>query len=337
MKVKIGVDVMGTDRGPLPLIKGVIDAVNEFDVDVTIVGDKTIIEQELKKYKFSKNKVNIIHSSEVIEMNESPIIACKQKKDASINIISSLLKNGEIDAGVSGGNTGAVVTSALLTCGTLEGISRPAIAAIFPNMNNSHGCVFLDVGANVDSKPKHMMQFAVMGAVYAEKMLNILNPRVALLSIGEEENKGNDLVIETAKLLKSTSLNFVGNVEGRDILADKADVIVCDGFVGNIVLKFGESIAERFYIGLKNSFIRRSLFRLLGILLAKPVIKDFFRRTDFTEFGAAPLLGIKKPYFISHGSSPSKAIKNAIKTAKEYVEQSINLHIEKRLSEFKNL
>jgi len=227
--------------------------------------------------------------------------------------------------------SGAAMAAALFIGGRLEGVARPAIALTFPSIKGR--TVILDGGANVDCKPKHLVQFAVMGSVYAERMLGKPNPRVALLSIGEEPTKGNELVLETAPLLKQTPLNFIGNVEGRDIFGDKADVIVCDGFVGNIVLKLGESLAKQFYEGVKNEFKGRSFVRYFGLLLMYPVLYDFLKRSDDNEQGGAPLLGVKQPFFIGHGRSKAKAVANAVKKAAEFVRQGVNVDIERRLAE----
>lgn len=335
MAVKIAVDAMGSDKGPASVIEGALKAVNKYNISVIIVGDEKIIKSELDKERFPAQLVEVKASTQVIGMDESPATACRQKKDASIMVATQLVMEGKADAVVSAGNTGAAMTAALLTLGRLEEVFRPAIAVLIPSTKGQS--VLLDVGANVDCKPKHLLQFAIMGSVYAEYMLKKNKPRVGLLSIGEEETKGNELVLGTRELLKRTSLNFIGNVEGRDIVSDKADVVVCDGFIGNIILKFGETIFEKFYAGLKNEFNGRSIFRHLGALLVKPVIKDFFKRTDRSERGGAPLLGTKEVCFISHGSSSEKAIMNAIRSAADYVSQKVNEHIEDRLKEYKNM
>lgn len=331
--MRIAVDAMGGDKAPRVIVEGAILATEEIDVEVILVGKKEDIQNEISKYKNVSKNISLFNADEKIDMNESPVIACRQKKDSSIMVSNRLVAEDKADAVVSAGNTGASLTSAFLSFGRVEGIIRPAIAALFPSVNGKS--ILLDVGANVDCKPKHLLQFGIMGVVYAERMLKIENPRVGLLSIGEEESKGNEVTLETSRLLKSAPINYIGNVEGRDILSDKADVIVCDGFLGNIILKFGESIVERFYAGLKIEFTRRSIFRNLGALLAKPVVKDYLKKKyDYSEYGAAPLLGLKKTSFISHGGSSAKAIKNAIKTAAEFIKQKVNLHIEEKLKNF---
>lgn len=330
--MRIAVDSMGGDNAPVVIIEGAFLAAKEIEGEIILVGKKEEIEKEFSKYKTIPSNISIVNADEKIEMDESPVIACKTKKDSSIMISNMLVKEDKADVVVSAGNSGAVMTSAFLNFGRLEGIIRPAIAALFPSVKGRS--ILLDVGANVDCKSKHLFQFAIMGTVYAERMLGIDNPRVGLLSIGEEESKGNEVTLETSALLKDTPINYIGNIEGRDILSDKADVIVCDGFVGNIVLKFGESFVEKFYSGIKLEFTRRSIFRNFGALLAKPVVKDFIKKADYSEYGGAPLLGLKKASFICHGGSSRKAIKNAIKTAGEFVRQKVNSHIEERLKKF---
>lgn len=337
--LKIAVDVMGADNGPHALIKGAVLALKETSVDVVLVGVKEVIEEELSKlskyHSIPQSRIVIVNASQVIGMNEVPTTAFRQKKDSSVMVANTLVKEKKADAAISVGNTGAAVASSLLIGGRLKGVYRAAITALFPSSKGR--TVFLDVGANVDCKPKHLLQFAIMGSVYAEKVLKTNSPRIGILNIGEEENKGNELTFDTVKLIKQTSLNFIGNIEGRDILADKADVIICDGFTGNIVLKFGESMAERFYMGLKNEFNGRSILRQLGALLVRPVVKDFLKRIDSTEYGAAPLLGVQCPCFIGHGNSSAKAMKNAIRTASEFVEQEVNRHIEEELVKYENV
>ncbi|MEK6645445.1 MAG: phosphate acyltransferase PlsX, partial [Candidatus Firestonebacteria bacterium] len=321
---------MGGDDAPRVVVEGACIAAKELGVEIILVGDKNSIEHELSKNNHKNLPIYIHHSSEVIGMHESPTNACKQKKDSSIMVAADLVNKGEADAIVSAGNTGAVMTAAFLTFGRLQGISRPALTILFPSDNKQ--CVFLDVGANVDCKAKHLLQFAIMGNVYAKHILNIEKPRVGVLSIGEEDSKGNELTLEASELISKTSLNFIGNVEGGDIVTGKADVVVCDGFVGNVVLKFGESLLEIFYSGLTREFSRRSIFRNFGALLAKPVVKDFLKRTDSSEYGCAQLLGVHGACFISHGKSSSKAIKNSIRTASEFVVHKVNKHIEEEIA-----
>lgn len=322
---------MGGDKGPEPIVEGAVMAVKNQDVEVLLVGREEVLNGLLAKYtKYPKDRLQVVQASEFIEMTESATTAVRQKKDSSIVVATKLARDGKADAVVSMGHSGAAMAAALFIGGRLEGVARPAIALTFPSVNGR--TVILDGGANVDCKPKHLLQFAVMGSVYAERMLGKPKPRIALLSIGEEPTKGNELVLETAPLIKQTPLNFIGNVEGRDIFSDKADVIVCDGFVGNIVLKLGESLARKFYEGVKNEFKGRSFVRYFGLLLMYPVLYDFLKRSDDKEHGGAPLLGVKVPFFIGHGRSSAKAVSNAVKNAAEFVRQGVNVDIESRLA-----
>lgn len=331
--MRIAVDAMGGDRAPSIVVEGAILAAKEIDAEIILVGREQEIRDELAKYKTIPENISLNNASEKIEMHESPVVACRQKPDSSMMVSNKLVSENKADVVVSAGNTGAAMTASFMNFGRLEGVFRPAIAALFPTVIGRN--ILIDVGANVDCKPKHLLQFSVMGMVYAERMLGVSNPRVGLLSIGEEESKGNEATLEASKLLKKVPINYIGNIEGRDVLSDKADVIVCDGFIGNIILKFAESLVERFYAGLKVEFTRRSIFRNLGAILAKPVVKDFLKKKyDYSEYGSAPLLGLKKASFISHGSSSAKAIKNAIKTSAEFVKQRVNSHIEERLKKF---
>lgn len=328
----IALDAMGGDKGPEPIVEGAVAAVRQQDVEVTLVGHQDQIAAHLQKQgTYPKDRLRVVHASEVVDMHD-PATAVRQKKDSSIVVANKLVRDGQAHAVVSMGHSGAAMAASLLIIGRLEGVSRPAISLLFPNKVGR--TVILDGGANVDCKPEHLLQFAVMGSVYAERSLGTPKPKVALLSIGEEPTKGNELVLGTAELLKHAPLNFIGNVEGRDILSGKADVIVCDGFVGNVVLKFGESLVTQFTEGLKNELKGRSFVRYFGALLVYPVLYDFRKRADYVEQGGAPLLGIKQPSFIGHGRSKSKAVANAVKSAAQFVLQGVNAHIEQRLAEY---
>jgi glycerol-3-phosphate acyltransferase PlsX len=263
-------------------------------------------------------------------MHESPTMAVKTKRDSSIVVGSKALKEGEVEAFVSAGNTGAVMASSLMNLGRLKGISRPAIATLIPTLEGAS--ILLDVGANVDCKPKHLLQFAMMGDVYARHIMGNTNPKIGLLSIGEEDGKGNALTSHAFKLLKASSLNFIGNVEGRDIVNGKVDVIVCDGFTGNVVLKFGESLAEM-VLGFLKRELSKNISLRLGAYLAKPAFKKFKKLVDYSEYGGAPLLGVKGVCIICHGASSSKAVKNGIRVACEFINHQVNMHIEERIKE----
>jgi glycerol-3-phosphate acyltransferase PlsX len=262
-------------------------------------------------------------------MGESPTAALRQKKDSSISRAIALVKEGKAEAAISAGNTGAMMATAKVILGTLKGVDRPAIATLFPTLNEP--CALLDVGANVDCRPEHLFQFAVMGSIYVQHILAKKNPRVGLLSIGEEESKGNELTREAYKLLQNApsqgaSINFMGNVEGKDIFKGEADVIVCDGFMGNVVLKACESMAELFDVVLKEELGSKALYRL-GARLCQKGLKSFMKKIDYAEHGGAPLLDVNGVTIICHGRSSVRAIKNAIRVAKELVEEKVNLHI----------
>lgn len=331
--MKIVVDVMGTDYGPKELVLGAVNAVKAYGCEVVLVGDEATIKELLAEYKADKNeKISIRHASQVIAMNEHPARAVRSKKDASIVVASKMLHDGECDALVSSGSTGAAVASALFGVGRIKGVERPAIATPIPNLKGA--TVVLDSGANVDAKPETMAISAIMGAVYAEKILKIDSPKVGLLNIGEEETKGNEQALAAYPLLKKTSfINFIGNVEGRDINKGTVDVVVCDGFVGNVVLKFGEGLASAIMTMMKDAIMNGGFLAKLGGLLIKPALKKMKKRVDPAEYGGALLLGIKAPFIICHGSSKAKAITNAIHVAMEFAEQDVVQIITERVAE----
>lgn len=325
--MKIAVDVMGTDYGPEEIILGAIQAVKQYDCDVYLVGDRTQIETVLKKYKEDKNeRIKIEHASEVIEMSDHPSLSVKAKPDASIVVATRLLHTRVCDALVSAGSTGAAVAAALFGLGRIKGIERPAIATPIPSITGT--TVVLDSGAKVDAKPQHLVQNAIMGSIYAELILKIKNPRVGLLNIGEEETKGNEQALATYPMLKAEEhINFVGNVEGRDINKGTVDVVVCDGFVGNVVLKFAEGLASAIMKLMKEAILNGGFLAKLGGLLIKPAMKGLAKRLDPAEYGGALLLGVKAPFIICHGSSKAKAIKNAIGVAIDFAERDVVEHI----------
>ena len=326
--MKIAVDAMGGDHGPAVVVEGAITAVRESGAAVVLVGDKAAIERELTRLGASTSGIEIRHASQVVGMGESPSQALRRKRDSSLRIAAELVRDGEASAFVSAGNTGAAMAVAMFVVGVLRGVDRPAIAAVLPNLKGHS--VLLDVGANVDPKPWHLFQFAVMGHVYARDILGIERPRVGLLSVGEEEGKGNELTKEAYEQLKDSSLNFLGNVEGRDIYNGHCDVVVTDGFTGNVALKISESLAE-----MVGSMIREELMRdvrsKIGAALAQPAFARFKRRVDYAEMGGAPLLGIDGGAIICHGSSPVKAIKNAVRVAREWAKAGLNEHIKTAL------
>ena len=312
---------MGGDYAPLEIVRGGILAAKELGYKVYLVGDQEEIESILKKSgELNNPNLEVVHAPDKVEMNEPPSNVLR-KKQSSLYVAGMLVRKGEADGLVSAGNTGAVLAVGKFIVGAEEEVERPAIGVALPNPKGK--TVLIDVGANVDSKPRHLVQFAVMGHTYAESILGIKNPRVGILSIGEEEGKGNELVKETYPLLKQTKLNFLGNAEGRDIYAGTFDVIVCDGFVGNVILKASESLGLAVVQMIKEE-IKKSWLAKLGAVLLMPALNNFKKKADFTEYGGIPLLGAKKPVIITHGRANAKAIKNAIKVAGEFLNTNFN-------------
>ena len=321
--MKIAVDVMGTDYGPAEIIKGVLQAVDEYGCDVVLVGDQEVIRQELaREHQENNPRVTIHHASQVIEMKDHPGISVKKKRDASIVVATHLLHEKECDALVSSGSTGAAVASALFGLGRIRGIERPAIATVIPNVKGA--TVLVDSGAKVDAKPEQLVQNAIMGSIYAELQLGIPQPRVGLLNIGEEETKGNEQCLATYPLLKQDShIHFIGNVEGRDINKGTVDVVGCDGFVGNVVLKTMEGLASAVMEILKKTLMESGIFAKLGALLMKPALLRMKKQMDASEYGGALLMGVRAPFIICHGSSKAKAIKNAVRVAIELTQKDV--------------
>ncbi|MCK8816932.1 phosphate acyltransferase PlsX [Natroniella sulfidigena] len=319
--MKIAIDAMGGDHAPQEIIKGVMESIDQFQGQIILVGPKERLKEELDQYSFPSEKIEIHHASELIGMNESPAKALRKKKDSTIAIGTRLVKEGEVDGFVSAGNTGAVMAGGLFNIGRIKGVARPAIGAVFPTLKEE--TLVLDAGANVDSKPEHLFQQAIMGQIYADQILHKSNPKVGLLSIGEEEKKGNELVLNVHQMLKETEdINFAGNIEGRDIFTGEYDVVLADGFVGNIVLKTSEGLVKALFKIIKQE-IEASWLTKLGGLLLKPAFNRVKKKMDYTEYGGAPLLGIDGIVIISHGSSNAKAIKNAIKIAQESIEAKL--------------
>jgi len=319
----IAVDAMGGDNAPIPEIEGAISATESYDVKLTLVGQESVLKQALSKHKYDAEKISIVNASEVVGMYEAPSLAIR-KRNSSIAVCSEMVVQNKAQGMVSAGNTGAVMATLLIKWHTIKGVARPAIASLLPT--TSGVVLLIDVGANVDCKPSYLLQFAQMGKVYSQHILGIANPKVGLLSIGEEESKGNELTSETFELLKNSNLNFYGNVEGKDILTGIVDIIVCDGFVGNVILKFGESIGEILIKWLRNEFEKGIFTQLAGAFMRKGFIK-IKKKIDYAETGGAPLLGINGVCIISHGKSTAKAIMNAIRVATEFVNHKVNQHI----------
>lgn len=332
--MKIALDAMGGDHAPQVTVEGAIETLKEHpDIEIILVGDTSRIEKELQgKKRFPKDRLHLRHASEVISMDESPSYALRRKKDSSIKRAMELHKAGEAQAVVSAGHSGVAMALALFILGKVPGVDRPAIAASLPTLKKPF--VLIDAGANVDCKPSNILEFAYMGTAYFRAVFGIENPRVALLSIGEEDTKGNELTKEAFKLLKASGLNFKGNIEGKDLFIGDADVIVCDGFIGNVVLKLSEGLAEVIMKMLKREISDISTGRI-AYLLMKPALRRFKKKTDYAEYGGAPLLGINGTCIISHGRSSAKAIKNALLVAYNLAKTGLHRTISEELSKLK--
>ncbi len=327
----IALDAMGSDRAPKPEIEGAIQASRNYGVEVLLVGPESHLRSELARYSAADSlPIKIVHASEVITMDDKAMQAVRAKRDSSIRVGLRLVRDGKAQGFITAGNTGAAMVTAKMVLGAIPGVDRPALAAVFPTATGSVA-ELLDVGANVDCKPENLEQFAVMGEIYFRSMFGTRRPRVGLLSIGEEESKGNELTREAFRLLKQLPLNFVGNVEGRDLYNGEVDVIVADGFVGNVALKVSEGVANLVRYTLKET-LKATITRQVGYLLSRSAFADFKKRLDHTEYGGAPLLGVKGVCFITHGSSNMNAIKNAIRVAAEFAERNINDTIETELA-----
>lgn len=318
--VKIAVDAMGGDFAPEEIVKGAVLAEsNTPDLEIILVGDSGKLLPLIKKYHGGP-RMSVHHASQTIGMDEPPVQAVREKKDASINVTLELLKSKNVQAAVSAGNTGAFMASALFKLGRIPGVERPAIATIFPT--GSAKVLFLDMGANVDNKPKHLQQFGEMGSLYAEHVMHVKNPRVGLLNIGEEKEKGNELTQASWELLSQSKINFIGNVESKDVMSGKVDVVVCDGFVGNLVLKLAESISSH-VVNLLKREIKKSFLAKIGAIFLLPVFRNLSKQIDYDEFGGAQLLGVNGVCVKAHGRAKAKAVKNAIRVAHESVHEDI--------------
>lgn len=319
--VCVALDAMGGDAGPAVNVEGAVAAARELGLGVILVGVQEEIRRHLDRHDLRGLPIKVRHASEVVEMEESPSTALRKKKDSSIRVAVDLVRSGDADAVVSAGNTGAVMAITLVVLGPLAGVERPAIAAALPTLAGH--AILLDVGANVDCKPRHLVQFAIMGNVYARQVLGKARPRVGLLSIGEEETKGNELTKEAFRALEEEpGIEFIGNVEGVDVFRGYADVVVCDGFTGNVALKIGESVAETI-MALVREEVTADLRSRAGALLLKPAFRRLQRRLDYSEVGGAPLLGVNGITIISHGRSSAKAIRNALRVAGDCVKSRV--------------
>ncbi len=334
-RMKIALDAMGGDHAPSAAVNGAVRAAKDFGVSIQLVGRPDVIQNELDKHETAGLDLSIIPAKQVIEMNEQPAAAVKNKKDSSMVVALRLVKEGQSDAFVTAGNSGGALAAALFGLGRIKGIKRPALSTIFPTDSEHGHCLLLDVGANTDVRPDFLLQFALMGFHYANRVLDIPSPRVGLLSTGEEEDKGSSLVQEVTPLLKSSGLNFVGNVEGKDITAGLADVVVTDGFTGNVYIKGAEGIA-RMILKIIEQEIKARPVAVMGALLARGAIKAVRTRLDYREVGGAPLLGVNGTVIIAHGRSDAYAIRNAIRVAKHAAEKNIVRAIASGLAELQH-
>lgn len=327
--VRIAVDAMGGDRAPDAVVQGALFALKELGIEIALVGQKEAVEREVARYSVNSSRVEIVPASEVIAMDEPPASALK-KKDSSMKIAFELMKRGEVQAVLSAGNSGAMMATGMFVLGKLPHVERPAILVVIPTRGK--GTVIIDAGANVDCRPRHLLQFALMGSIYAESVLGITRPRVGVLSNGEEEAKGNDLTRTASQLISSTPLNYIGYIEGRDICGGGVDVVVCDGFTGNITLKTMEGVAS-FTVGVLKQAFRQNLLSRVGYLMSRKSLLQAFARLDYAEYGGAPLLGLNGVAIIAHGGSGPRAIKSAVRVAVKTVAQDVNRHIVEALAD----
>jgi phosphate acyltransferase len=324
--MKIALDAMGGDFGPPNLVAGAALALREYPriSKLFLVGDTAQIEAELRKLGCNDSRIEIVHSTQVVDMSDRAWSAVRRKKDSSVSRAVDLVKRGQANAIVSAGHTGAAVAASMIKLRTLPGIYRPGIAAVLPTETNVF--VLMDAGANIDARPEHLLQYAFMGSVYSRHVLGYKNPTVGLISLGEEDVKGNEMTKEVFKLLKKSSLNFVGNIEGRHLFEDPVEVVVCDGFVGNVILKTCESISVAIFQWLKHE-LSRTPMRKLGAFLARESFRTIKDKTNYEEYGGSPLLGVNGICIIAHGSSTPLAVKNALRVAAESIEHQVNPHI----------
>jgi len=326
--LKIALDAMGGDNGPVETVKGAVEAIDVTESIIVLIGQEELINNELKKYTYDKSRIEVVNATEVITNDEKPIPAIRAKKDSSMVVGFNLLKEDKIDAFLSAGSTGALVAGGTLKVGRIKGIGRPALTIPFPTTKGV--TILTDAGANTECKPKNLMDFAIMGSVYAEQVLDKKNPTVGIVNVGSEEGKGNTLVNESFELMKASDLNFTGNVEAREIPMGTTDVVVCDGFTGNVILKLTEGVAKSFNNELKAVFTSNLLTKLAAIPLMKG-LKAFKKRMDYTEYGGAPLLGTKKAIVKAHGSSNAKAFRYAIRYAEKYAKNDVIHNIEEKI------
>jgi len=320
--MRIVVDAMGGDRAPAVVVDGAVQAARDLGLEIVLVGRRAAIDAELARYDTAGLPLTVLNASQVIEMDEHPAAAVKAKKDSSMVVGMQLVRQREVDAFFTAGNSGGALAAALFRLGRIRGIKRPALSTIFPSQTPQGYCFLLDIGANADCKPEYLLQFGVMGAAYAERVLGVPNPRVAVVSNGEEEGKGNQLVQETVPLFRSSSLNFVGNAEGKDLPRGLADVVVTDGFTGNVIIKLAEGVSKFLLETIKEEITSSNVSKV-GALLAKPAFDAVQRRLDYREYGGAPLLGVDGAVIVGHGRSDAKAVRNGIRLAAQTVENGV--------------
>lgn len=331
--MRIALDVMGGDKAPEATMEGAIEALDSFGDDLEVlflVGDEKVIKESLNHYSYAHRRIEVIHASQVVSMHDSAVKSVREKKDSSISVAVDLVKKGNCDAVVSAGNTGAVVAASSIKLRNIPGVERAGIASALPN---EHGpCNIVDAGANIDAKPSHLLGYAIMGSIYANHVQGKKNPIVGLMSVGEEDSKGTDFTREVFELLSESGLNFKGNVEGHDLFESELDVVVCDGFVGNVILKSCEATAKVMFKWLKQD-IKATPIRQMGALIAKDAFKATKERGSYETYGGSPLLGVNGTCIIGHGSSSPRAIRNAIRVAAEAVKHHVNPHIEEAMAE----
>lgn len=336
--MKIVIDGMGGDNAPKSNVEGAVNAIKEYQVDLIITGDKDLLEKEFSNYEFDRNKLEIVHTTEIIENEDKPVKAIRSKKDSSMVVALNLVKEGKADAIISAGNTGALLAGGLFVVGRIKGIDRTCLCSAIPNVKRGMTLI-ADCGANADCKPKNLVEFAAMSNIYSRKVLGLENPKVALANVGLEEGKGNDLVKRSYEEIKKLDLNFIGNVEAREVINAYTDIIICDGFTGNILLKSAEGVALSVMSLIKETFMASTKSKI-GALLIKDDLRKLKSFIDYSEYGGAPLLGLNGGVIKAHGSSDAKAIKNAInqgiKFSKGKVVEDINQFISKYNEENKN-
>ena len=324
--MKIAIDGMGGDNAPKSNVEGVVSAIKEYNIDIIITGDKDALEKEFANYEFDRSKLEIVHTTEIIENEDKPVKAIRSKKDSSMVVALRLVKEGKADAVVSAGNTGALLAGGLFVVGRIKGIDRPCLCPAIPNVKRGM-TIIADGGANADCKPRNLVEFAAMTNIYSKKVLGIENPRISLANVGAEEGKGNDLMKKSYEELKNMDINFIGNLEARDVINAKTDIIVCDGFTGNILLKSAEGVAMSVMGLLKETFLSSTKGKI-GAMLLKDDLRKLKSFMDYAEYGGAPLLGVNGGVIKAHGSSNSKAIKNAINQGIKFAQGNVLRDIE---------